>query len=204
VTELLPEVSTNLPANLAVRKIPAALCDLLNRDPSSPFKGLIRRSSTSDTEKQTCVITDTVIIKMLEESLTQASGCLFPYRNIATGECDHNAIWHMLISYWSAVKETFPNAWGLPATKSRLMHGVGIRAMGKLMDRVLSSVNAFSKDAKKEIRKELVSIAPYCRWTSGEWEELGGIAFNELQNVSKHLSMVSNYLVRKYLEQNHR
>jgi DGQHR domain-containing protein len=203
VTELLPEVSTNLPANLAVRKIPAALCDLLNRDPSSPFKGLIRRSSTSDTEKQTCVITDTVIIKMLEESLTQASGCLFPYRNIATGECDHNAIWHMLISYWSAVKETFPNAWGLPATKSRLMHGVGIRAMGKLMDRVLSSVNAFSKDAKKEIRKELVSIAPYCRWTSGEWEELGGIAFNELQNVSKHLSMVSNYLVRKYLEQNH-
>jgi hypothetical protein len=72
------------------------------------------------------------------------------------------------------------------------------------MDRVLSSVNAFSKDAKKEIRKELVSIAPYCRWTSGEWEELGGIAFNELQNVSKHLSMVSNYLVRKYLEQNHR
>lgn len=204
VTELLPEVSTNLPANLAVRKIPAALCDLLNRDPSSPFKGLIRRSSTSDTEKQTCVITDTVIIKMLEESLTQASGCLFPYRNIATGECDHNAIWHMLISYWSAVKETFPNAWGLPATKSRLMHGVGIRAMGKLMDRVLSSVNVFSKDAKKEIRKELGSIAPYCRWTSGEWEDLGGIAFNELQNVSKHLSMVSNYLVRKYLEQNHR
>jgi len=202
VTELLPEVSTNLPANLAVRKIPAALCDLLNRDPSSPFKGLIRRSSTNDTEKQACVITDTVIIKMLEESLTQASGCLFPYRNIATGECDHNAIWHMLISYWSAVKETFPNAWGLPATKSRLMHGVGIRAMGKLMDRVLSSVNAFSKDAKKEIRKELDSIAPYCRWTSGEWEELGGIGYNELQNVSKHLSMVSNYLVRKHLEQN--
>jgi DGQHR domain-containing protein len=202
VTELLPEVSTNLPTNLAARKIPAALCDLLNREDASPFKGLIRRSSTAEGDRNACVVTDTVIIKMLEESLTQASGCLFPYRNIATGECDHNAIWHMLISYWGAVKETFPKAWGLPATKSRLMHGVGIRAMGKLMDRVLSSVDAFHKDGKKEIRKELDSIAPYCRWTSGEWEDLGGIAFNELQNVSKHLSMVSNYLVRKYLELN--
>jgi DGQHR domain-containing protein len=202
VTELLPEVSANLPSNLSMRKIPAALCDLLNRENASPFKGLIRRSSTAEGDRNACVVTDTVVIKMLEESLTQASGCLFPYRNIATGECDHNSIWHMLISYWEAVRETFPKAWGLPSTKSRLMHGVGIRAMGKLMDRVMSSVDPFNKDALKDIKKELASIAPYCRWTSGEWEELGGIKFNELQNVSKHLSMVSNYLVRKYLEQN--
>jgi DGQHR domain-containing protein len=200
VTELLPEVSTNLPANLAVRKIPSALCDLLNREESSPFRGLIKRSSTSESHRNICVVTDTVMVKMLEESLTQASGCLFPYRNIATGECDHDAIWDILTAYWGAVKESFPHAWGLPPAKSRLMHGVGIRSMGKLMDRVVSSVSIRSKHIQKDIKSELNYISPHCRWTSGEWEELGGIRWNELQNVPKHVSMLSNYLVRKYLE----
>ena len=204
VTELLPEMSTNLPANLAVKKIPAALCDLLNRDDSSPFKGLIRRASTEPAKRHACVVADTVVIKMLEESLTQAGGCLFPFRNIATGECELDAIWHLLISYWNAVKATFPDAWGKPPTKSRLMHGVGIRAMGKLMDRVLTSTHQMHKDAEREIRGELAKVAPFCRWTSGEWEELGGIAYNDLQNVPKHVSVLSNYLVRKYLEADHR
>ncbi|MBN8460105.1 MAG: DGQHR domain-containing protein [Verrucomicrobia bacterium] len=200
VTELLPEVSTNLPANLAMKKIPAALCDLLNRDDASPFKGLIRRSSTEAAQKKTCVVTDTVVIKMLEESLTQASGCFFPYRNIATGECNHNAIWHLLVSYWTAVKETFPDAWGLSPSRSRLMHGVGIRSMGKLMDRIISSGNGLHNNAIKEFKRELALVAPSCRWTSGNWEELGGIRFDDIQNVPKHLSVLANYLVRKYLE----
>jgi DGQHR domain-containing protein len=200
VTELLPEVSTNLPSNLAMKKIPAAFCDLLNRDDSSPFKGLIRRSSTEATQKKQCVVTDTVIIKMLEESLTQASGCLFPYRNIATGECDHNTIWHLLVSYWTAVKETFPEAWGLAPSKSRLMHGIGIRSMGKLMDRIVSSGNGLHDNAVKQFKRELAFVAPYCRWTSGNWNELGNIRFDDLQNVPKHHSILANYLVRKYLE----
>ena len=37
VTELLPEISTPLPPRLSLRQTPAALCDLLNRDPDSPF-----------------------------------------------------------------------------------------------------------------------------------------------------------------------
>ena len=200
VTELLPEVSTNLPSNLAMKKIPAAFCDLLNRDDSSPFKGLIRRSSTEATQKKQCVVTDTVIIKMLEESLTQASGCLFPYRNIATGECDHNTIWHLLVSYWTAVKETFPEAWGLAPSKSRLMHGIGIRSMGKLMDRIVSSGNGLHDNAVKQFKRELAFVAPYCRWTSGNWNELGNMRFDDLQNVPKHHSILANYLVRKYLE----
>lgn len=200
VTELLPEVSTNLPSNLAMKKIPSALCDLLNRDESSPFKGLIKRSSTVAEQKKHCVVTDTVIIKMLEESLTQASGCFFPFRNIATGECDHNAIWHLLISYWTAVKETFPEAWGLTPSNSRLMHGIGIRSMGKLMDRIVSSRNVLLSNAVKEFKRELSLVSPYCRWTSGNWEELGGIRYDDLQNVPKHQSMLANYLVRKYIE----
>lgn len=200
VTELLPEVTTILPPNLAMKRIPAALCDLLNRDDASPFKGLIRRSSTDETQRKKCVVTDTVLIKMLGESLTQTAGCFFPYRNIATGECDHSMIWHLLVSYWTAVKETFPEAWALPPTRSRLMHGVGIRAMGKLMDRIISAGNGLHENAVAEFKRELAFVAPYCRWTSGNWEEIGGMRFDDLQNVPKHLSVLTNYLVRKYVE----
>ena len=200
VTELLPEVTSPLPPKLAIRKVPSALCDLLNREEKSPFHGLIKRPSSSGDESHRAVVTDTVIVKMIEESLTHPSGCLFPHRNIATGEYDEAAIWAVLQVYWSAVREVFPEAWGKPATESRLMHGVGIRAMGKLMDRIMSSVDLRSKDAGKIVRHELQSIAASCRWTDGEWEQLGGIAWNELQNLHKHLSMLSNFLIRAYLE----
>jgi DGQHR domain-containing protein len=200
VTELLPEVSSPLPPNLAIRKVPSILCDLLNQQDGSPFKGLIRRPSTPKEEKQKAVITDTVLVRMIGESLTQTSGCLFPYRNIATSEYDQGGIWDVLVAYWTAVKETFPEAWGKPPDESRLMHGVGIRAMGKLMDRIMATVNARDKRAGRAIRRELAGVAPYCRWTSGEWEALGGIAWNELQNLHKHLSMLSNHLIRVHVE----
>jgi DGQHR domain-containing protein len=203
VTELLPEVSCSLPANLAVRKVPAAICDLLNREEASPFRGLIRRPSTSEKEKANAVIADTVVVKMIEESLTHTSGCLFPYRNVATGECDHSGIWSVLLAFWCAVRDIFPDAWGKPPTKSRLMHGVGIRAMGKLMDRMMASIDPRARDAGKVVRRDLAAIAPLCRWTSGAWAELGGMEWNELQNLHRHLSVLSNFLIRAYLERRH-
>ncbi len=200
VTELLPEVSSPLPTKMALRKMPAAVCDLLNREQASPFKGLIRRPSTASDQRQNAVISDTVVVKMIEESLTHTSGCLFPYRNVATGECDHLGIWSVLITFWSAVRDTFPEAWGKPPTKSRLMHGVGIRSMGKLMDRMMGSIDPRTRDADKFVRRELGLIAPLCHWTSGRWTALGGMEWNELQNLHKHLSILSNFLIRAYLE----
>ena len=55
---------------------------------------------------------------MLEESLTSPSGCLFPFRNMTTGETDFAGIWQLLLIYWSAVKETFPDAWGSPQRRA--------------------------------------------------------------------------------------
>jgi DGQHR domain-containing protein len=200
VTELLPEVSSPLPPQLALRRVPAAVCDLLNRDDSSPFKGLIRRPSTPAADRKRAVVTDTVVVKMIEESLTHTSGCLFPYRNIATGECDHLGLWTVLLVFWSAVRDTFPDAWGKPPNRSRLMHGVGIRSMGKVMDRIMGSINPHDRNAGKTVRRELARIAPVCRWTSGNWEELGGVEWNQLQNLHKHQSILSNFLIRTYLE----
>ena len=200
IAELLPEVSTPLPDRLAATKIPSALCNLLNTEKDSPFFGLIKRSSMSEKDKKMAVITDTSVIKMLHESINSPSGCLFPYRNIATGETDFDEIWGVLYTYWTGVKNTFDSAWGKPPSKSRLMHGAGIRAMGRLMDRIMSSMNERGEKGIKKVEKELARVAPLCRWTSGQWEEMGGIRWNEVQNVPRHISVLSNYLVRAYVE----
>ncbi|MGE5608804.1 MAG: DGQHR domain-containing protein DpdB [Bacillota bacterium] len=201
ITELLPEVSCPLPARLSIRKVPAELCDLLNRDTASPFYGLIRRPSSNEAERARAVVTDTSIVKMIEESLMSPSGCLFPYRNMATGETDFSGIWSVLLTYWSAVKVVFPDAWGKPPTQSRLMHGTGIRAMGRLMDRIMGSLNVRDPSGSRLIQRELAALKPMCHWISGTWEGLGGLAWNEIENVPRHIQMLSNYLIRLHVQE---
>ena len=200
ITELLPEVSTTLPANLSAKRMPSAMCDWLNREASSPFCGLIRRASTPEPEKAKAVVTDTSVVKMIEESLSSPVGCLFPYRNIATGETDLEGIGNILVVYWTAVAKTFPEAWGKPPTKSRLMHGAGIRSVGRLMDRVVPAVNLSRANAVVQATKELKRIAPMCRWTKGRWEDIDGMRWNEIQNVPRHIHILSNVLIRAYLQ----
>ncbi|MER5418948.1 DGQHR domain-containing protein DpdB [Streptosporangium roseum] len=197
VTELLPEVDSPLPPRLAIRKAPSHLCDVLNSDKNSPFYGLIKRASTVGSKQTSAVVTDTGIVDMIQESLISSSGCLYPYRDIGKGETDFDGIIQALFIYWAAVRETFPEAWGKPPEKSRLMHGAGIRAMGRLMDRILGAVDPLRKDAPETVRKHLALIAPYCRWTSGSWGELGH-RWNEIENVSKHVQELSNHLIRVY------
>lgn len=199
ITELLPDVTSVLPAHLAARKIPSALCDLLNEDPESPFRNLIRRSSMSKAQRGRAVISDTAMVHVLRESLSSPSGCLFPYRNMATQAMDLKGVRSVLLIYWNAVRDVFPKAWGLSPMQSRLMHSAGIRAMGKLMDRMMSSVDPQDRHAEHKVRQELARLHPFCRWTSGTWEEVSGLRWDEVQNVPSHIKTLSNYLVRTYL-----
>ncbi|GAB3316354.1 hypothetical protein GCM10027451_33050 [Geodermatophilus aquaeductus] len=200
VTELLPEVWTSLSPKMSAKRIPSALVDLLNRQPASPFHGLIKRASTPDTEKTQAVVTDTVLVSAIEESLNSSAGALYPYRNMATAETDIDGIYRLLLCYWRAVRATFPDAWGLPPTQSRLMHGTGLRAMARLMDRVMLTIDPTHKDAEDAVRRELKKVAPYCRWTAGEWDDLG-VAWDALQNIQRDIRMLSNYLVRLYIQE---
>lgn len=198
VTELLPEVISAPSPRLSQRKMPSALVDMLSRDPESPFFGLIKRASSEADERRVAVVTDNSLVEALKESLESPSGVLFPYRNMATGSTDTDGIRRVLLTYWRAVKDVFPDAWGRPASESKLMGGVGIRAMSRLMDRVMVQVIVNSRDSESATRKELSRIADRCRWTSGTWEELG-LPWDELQNVSKHISALSNFLARAYV-----
>lgn len=198
VTELLPEISRVPSSRMATRQLPSALVDMLNQDAESPFHGIIRRASTPTEDKKATVVTDNSLVEAIRESVESPSGVLFPYRNIASGTTDTEGIRRVLLAYWGAVYDTFPEAWGASPTASRLMHGVGIRAMGRLMDRVMTHVRDDDPRARERAAAELALIAPKCRWTDGTWEDLG-VAWNDLQNTPRHISALSNYLVRTYL-----
>lgn len=199
ITELLPGVPTPLPGRFALRRVPSALCDQLNRRESSPFRGLIRRASTPPEARRAAVVADTSIVRMIQGSLFSPAGCLFPYHNLATGESDTEGMWAVLMTYWTGVREVFPFAWGLPPTESRLMHGAGIVAMGRLMDRIMASVRVDGPRAARHAERALRVVAPACRWTGGRWEGLD-LDWDEVQNFSGHVRMLSDYLVHLYVQ----
>ena len=199
VTELLPEVAVAPSPKLTAKKLPSALVDMLNQDPESPFAGLIRRASSTGETKRTQVVADNSLVEAIKESLESPAGVLFPYRNMAAGTTDTVGIRAVLLTYWTAVRNVFPDAWGRPATQSRLMHGVGIRSMGRLMDRVMPHVDLDSRRALTQAENEVRRVEETCRWTSGTWDDLG-VPWNDLQNTPRHISSLSNLLARRYLD----
>lgn len=195
INELLPETGgVILPRDLAARKIPSELCNLLNRDPKSPFFKLIRRLSQPDST--TAVITDTAVIRMIKNSINSPLGALAPFKAAGDSSADIPSMYKILTSFWTAVKEVFAEAWGLPPTKSRLMHSAGIEAMGVLMDRVYAR-HSGKADEYSAIKRDLEKMAAYCHWTEGQWDGLG-LAWNEIQNTPRHIRNLADALVRLY------
>jgi hypothetical protein len=77
------------------------------------------------------------------------------------------------------------------------MHGAGIRAMGRLMDRIMSPLNPHDDLTPKQVMTDLELIAPHCRWTEGTWDGLG-LAWNAVENTTRHINELSSYLIRIY------
>jgi DGQHR domain-containing protein len=191
INELLPEVSVRLPRDLAARRLPSELCNLLNKDRASPFYALIRRES--DPSGSQAVITDTALIEAIKNNLKSPLGALAQYRN-GGAKVDIENMYQSLVTYWSAVRDTFPQAWGKHPTKSRLMHSAGIRAVGALMDPIMLRADSFPSP-EEEVRQSLKRLAPHCRWTQGVWDQLQW-RWNEVQSTGQSINKLADHLIR--------
>ncbi|MEN6440776.1 MAG: DGQHR domain-containing protein DpdB [Syntrophobacter sp.] len=192
INELLPEVAAYIPRDLAPRRIPSELCNILNQDPNSPFYKMIKRSSAEDEPE--AVIIDTALINVMKQSIKHPLGALAPFKAGEGGMSDLDGMYRTMLMYWTAVKETFPESWGKPPTESRLMHSAGIEAMGYLMDRIMSRVLG-SSDVQRQVRESLARIAPFCAWTKGTWQPLG-LRWNEIQNTPRHIRTLADLLIQ--------
>lgn len=190
INELLPSTEGELPVTLLRRRYPAMLLERLNFDVDSPLKRLIRTPTTPEG-----VIKDTSLLKMLEASITD--GALYRFRDPATGGGDTDRMLEVLRDFWSAVRDTWPDEFGLPPRKSRLSHGAGIAALGYVMDAIVDRRGDGEVPPDGEtFRADLRLLKPYTHWTSGEWAF--GLRFDEVQVVPAHISQLTDYLLAVY------
>jgi DGQHR domain-containing protein len=197
IDELLPETrNIHLPRDLRKRKAPSELCNWLNRNSKSPFYNLIKRPSDEKSES-TAVITDTAVVEMIRQSMSNPLGALAPYKPTDTDTGDIDAMCTILVTYWSAVRDVFPEAWGKDPRQSRLMHSAGILAMGMLMDRIYARLSG-ANESYAIVRKEVEKVAPACRWTEGVWESIG-LRWNEIESTPQDKKRLQEALVRAYI-----
>ncbi|MGW0927590.1 DGQHR domain-containing protein DpdB [Streptomyces sp. NPDC002644] len=194
IHELLPDTVGQLPPAYAKRRLPALLMTRLNTDGAGAFYGRVS-SPTSPMGN----IKDNSILKMLEHSLFE--GALYQYRNPEDGTGDVDRMVLHLRSFWNIVRETFSNAWLLPPRQSRLTHGVGIQAMGFVMDALTEGMPAEEVDSD-EIRAAVLSLMPVTAWTSGMWRFPSGEErrWNGLQNTPNDVRLLTDLLVKEIRE----
>ena len=193
IYELLPSISTHLPAYLARRRFPAILMDRLNRDQRSPLKDMIRTPTSPEG-----TIKDNSILRMLENSLSD--GVLYRLGSWGASEEQTDLMLDVLFVFWQAVADTFPDAWNVSPRRSRLMHGVGIVSMGFIMDAISDRHRKKQTLAYEDFHDDLRPLEEVCRWTNGYWDFGPGIQrkWNELQNTSRDTQLLANYLLTQY------
>lgn len=193
VDELLPEVAPHLlPPDLAVRQIPSALVNRLDADPASPFFGLIRRTTSEKSPER--VVTDSALVKVLQQQIHQPLGALACYRSVDGASTDPEAMFQSVVTFWGAVRAAFPNDWGLPPERSRLLHGAGIQALGALMDFLMPRARQHV-DPGTFLRQALQAIAPACAWRTGSWPDMD-CAWNDIENTPRAVRRLADQLVR--------
>jgi hypothetical protein len=190
IHELLPETTGELPARYARRRLPASLMARLNTAEDSPFRGAIATPTTPGG-----YIKDNSVLKMIENSLYE--GALYQYRDPRTGEGNEELMLRHLTTFWGQVRERWPAAWELPPRKSRLTHGVGIQALGYIMD-MLTSEQAVSQISADEIDRSLDVLEPVTAWTEGNWLLSPGDErrWNGLQNTPNDVRKLTNLFVQ--------
>ncbi|WP_196006164.1 DGQHR domain-containing protein DpdB [Citrobacter freundii] len=204
--ELAPHTHGRLPSDLQLRKFPSLLTQRLNFG-EGPLAGRIKTATNPDG-----VIADNSMIKMIDSSLRE--GALYRFRDSATGLGDEAKMVKLLNNFWSAVEIVFTNDWDKKPRYSRLLHGVGILALGSLMDEIDQVHQEYQGESGwtdippiTRFVTELNRIKPLCAWSTGTWHlgtDIDGQPimrkWNEIQNLSKDISLVTDYLVTNYMK----
>jgi DGQHR domain-containing protein len=194
IHELLPSTpAADLPAVLLKRRYPAQLLDRLNYETDSPFYRRIRTPTTTEG-----TIKDNSVLRMLAMSIED--GALYQWFDPESGAGDTDSMLALLKNYWHAVADVFPRAWDSAPRRSRLAHGVGILALGSLMDEISYELREEGIPSRRLFGEHVALLANDCHWMSGSWplatDDLR--RWNELQNTPRDIRALSDYIVRSY------
>ncbi|GAW49253.1 MULTISPECIES: DGQHR domain-containing protein DpdB [unclassified Nocardioides] len=193
IHELLPDTMGHLPTAYARKQLPAEVLARLNfgnRAAGAPFAGRIATPTMAEG-----YIKDNSVLKMIENSLYD--GALYQYRDPDDGTGDVDQMVLHLNYFWTIVQLTFPEAWEVAPTKSRLTHGAGIQAMGYVMDALTDGVPT-AELAGMNLERSLARLGEHCAWTAGTWD-FGGEQvrrWNGIQNTPNDVKVLTSHLLR--------
>jgi DGQHR domain-containing protein len=193
LNEILPEVSATLPRNLQRQQLAAKVLVAMRFDEKSPFFGRIKGLGA---DGEGVNISQNALIEVITNSMKK-KGALFYSYDAAQKRDSYARMAAVVNVFYEGVRRTWPLAWEGDPTSSRLVHGVGIVALGHLMDRMMTDIDPNSPRAASMVQSRLAVLQDRCAWTAGRWPSLGR-AWNDLQNTSQDKNLLSDYLLREY------
>lgn len=191
VYELLPSLGDSVPPKFKRRQSAYEVLEELANTKDSPFYHRIRTTTSSHLPHAN--IKDVSVLRMIENSVE--NGILARYPQTPKPRA------RVLIQFWTAVKELFPDAWHLPPKESRLTHGAGIISMGFLMDAIAFRLKQSDQNLATHLfRAELEPISGNLAWIDGVWKLAPGMTlpWKEIQNTNRHIDLLTNHLIRAY------
>ncbi|MGP0100212.1 MAG: DGQHR domain-containing protein DpdB [Solirubrobacteraceae bacterium] len=194
LNELLPHIKTELPKPLQMRRVAATVVEKLRFNRESPFYGRIRGLGAST---EGCNISQAAVLAVVETSIRRG-GVLAPYYSPDPTAADAATMAHILETYFKAAAQVWPYAWNENPWTSRLVHGAGITAMGRLMDVLIPEVNIASPRVVGAVERRLRKIEPRCAWTSGRWPRPLSCPWDALQNTSQDKRRLADFLTAEY------
>jgi hypothetical protein len=170
---------------LSSRSEAAALVERLNYDEASSLHGQIKQHTNPGG-----ILQDTVMQKLIMASLSDGA-----LRELSRSEDGMERSFLLISNFFAAVQKVFSEAWvGHKPRSSRLVHGVGIMAMGYVMEYLHSARGAFEA---KDYLPSLELLQGVTAWTSGTWDfgEGNQRPWNGLQFVPRDYMELSQYLL---------
>jgi DGQHR domain-containing protein len=193
LNELLPQVQTHLPKPWRLKRVAGRVLDSLRIDKKSPFYGRIRGVGHYG---EGCNISQAAVLGVVENSIRRG-GVLSPHYDAHIDTADVEAMARIVGTFYTGVARVWPYAWNASPRTSRLVHGVGISAMGSLMDVVMAEVNAESARATNSVVRRLKPLERRCAWTEGRWRSLK-CDWDQLQNTSQDKRRLAHFLLTEY------
>jgi DGQHR domain-containing protein len=196
LNELLPHISGELPHAMALRRVAGQVLENLRFDRSSPFYGRIRGLGASG---EGANIAQASVLGLIEKSIRGGGVLSEPYHESAYPDIEAMVL--TVNVFFKGVQRVWPYAWSGNPWNSRLVHGVGLAALGALMDMVMTDVKAVRPRAVASVERRLRPIAGQCAWTEGRWPGMN-VAWNELQNTSQDKRRLATHLRDRYARAN--
>lgn len=194
LNELLPHLESDLPTVWRLRRVAAAVVETLRFDRSSPFYGRIRGLGVWGPRSN---ISQAAVIAVVEASVRRG-GVLADHDAPEYRLVDVAAMAEILSVYFRGVARVWATAWDESPRASRLVHGVGITALGRLMDVVMSDVDVAGRRAVSSVERRLRRLEDRCAWTDGRWPRPLDCPWNALQNTSQDKRLLADYLLNEY------